>query len=551
MIASQLSLLSQGIDVADCTVFVWRLLWGNYHPNVTAALTGIFDEIGEPFRIPCLLVVTDVTTYRFPMGGLSCADLYVTIDGTEGVCGIDALSWRKQLMRFLKPYRYFIWAEHALEVEDIQRRIPLDVDTLSTALELAVGVQAKRIVTLGGHFYESIMNLKEGTYKNLILKSMAYATQMYSNRMVIQKYTTCPVNRAPLVWIFDEFRAGLGSYMNCGLNLVTYALYANRCSKIIVLDSWPMAYVLRELTEQNSMQEWVQSSSDLLAAKFVHPVGKDFRNSSQVYSIVSLDWVTPFKRMDPFNNYVKALIKNGKISLEKYFNLERQTAQTLLLPNEHLRIIIYMLKNIILRGHEKYLTVHLRSGDKVLQYEMSNEKVEKYVDVAMAIAVNNSISVFFVMSDNLEKEEEFKQQLIQKADAVHKTNLRIVTLRSLLQEARALFAENNNNIQNIFLSLTGISLTELLFFITLAKNNEPGTQFEKEGYSQSTIHHVISTDAQQQRLYAKDIFMLWWVAAQADFIVCTLSSNVCRIMALLRPHSLETITSLDESWHPA
>lgn len=367
----------------------------------------------------------------------------------------------------------------------------------------------------------------------------------------------CSPLTAPLVFIVEGFRSGLGSYINNFLLVAMYALQQGRCSRIIIdRSSWPHAYIVTDLIEQYSMG-WVTVVSNLHGIHY--PVGHDVTNITQEFSLLMFDGPKRGKRGPghwiPWMENIPRLL-----DMSSSFEKKKLVTQTFLTPTLQLRAYVALLMQIILCGNDlhkpcfrlgdtkdNFISVHIRSGDKIGS-EMHYIPCEKYVNSAVNLMSQSpSIDAIFVLSDNTTMEDVFELNfLLHTATILPMRKFRVFNMRSLTRAAKFAF-DNNAQGRQYFLQQSCMTSEKLDIFLTLAQKsqlNPDGYRGNKHADDRKTLGDI------DNRLHAKDLFVYWFLAAQAKHIVCTFSSNVCRLMALLRPQLLSSIISLDDSWTP-
>lgn len=73
------------------------------------------------------------------------------------------------------------------------------------------------------------------------------------------------------------------------------------------------------------------------------------------------------------------------------------------------------------------------------------------------------------------------------------------------------------------------------------------TAYTKSGWDQANITRMT---AGQQRAHTEELILALMVMARAAHVICTHSSNICRVVQLLRWQPHDTVHSLDAQWHP-
>ena len=166
---------------------------------------------------------------------------------------------------------------------------------------------------------------------------------------------------------------------------------------------------------------------------------------------------------------------------ENYFNVLSVTARAFLTPREGL---LELIRRIWTELGGSYVVIHIRRGDK--KEEVGEVPISKYVS-ALQIRENRPRNVF-LMCDGRKTCDEFSLAL--------GAEYHLITYQSLMEQWGLWTAE----------------------------------KFPDE-HSQVAFDRLPEED---RLLQTKELVVSLFVGALSDFVICTYSSNICRLIALLR-----------------
>ena len=106
----------------------------------------------------CVLLATDFTVYNYERNGYGCSDEKFLQSQCQHIG-----KWRSIFLKEMEAYNGFVWANYTDTFKMLMVYFGMDAELLSTALDLAVLVQAKSIIDMGGHFYEVANRLEHGS----------------------------------------------------------------------------------------------------------------------------------------------------------------------------------------------------------------------------------------------------------------------------------------------------------------------------------------------------------------------------------------------------
>ena len=160
--------------------------------------------------------------------------------------------------------------------------------------------------------------------------------------------------------------------------------------------------------------------------------------------------------------------------------------------------------NITKGGTHRFLGLHIRRGDKIVELEMEDIPMENYTSVLISLCENLNIGTgsknftkVFVMHDDPVAYEQVKDILGQR--------LTLVELPDLLTES---------------------DFGHLQSFISGDERGDEATAWQR---------------------HTRELILSMTLMAMADQVVCTFSSNLCKLMALLKGN-LDVFHSLDQEW---
>ncbi|XP_055336370.1 uncharacterized protein LOC129586904 [Paramacrobiotus metropolitanus] len=155
-----------------------------------------------------------------------------------------------------------------------------------------------------------------------------------------------------------------------------------------------------------------------------------------------------------------------------------------------------------------FIGVHMRRTDKISLKEMGDIPVQHYADKVNSIAENKSLpKVVYIMTDERSAYDELERSLAN-------TSYSIYGFESLIK----------------------------------LRNFEPTEIFDRP--MEQLNHSVSYTDRDYWSKQTGQLIVELTILSLADDVVCTMSSNLCRFLALLRGAREGTIHSLDSCWGP-
>ena len=154
------------------------------------------------------------------------------------------------------------------------------------------------------------------------------------------------------------------------------------------------------------------------------------------------------------------------------------------------------IKKCIISNLSNYIGVHVRRGDKLVK-EARPVPLQKYIDtIERRMLMKNTSGNIFVSSDDLSVIEKFRQ------------------------------------------------LKPTWSFVCI--HNDHHYNRQQHGHHQSDFNHLSS----KQKLYQTRLFMCELQnLVNAEYVLCSMSSNVCRLTQILRYQHPSTIISLDRTWY--
>jgi hypothetical protein len=162
------------------------------------------------------------------------------------------------------------------------------------------------------------------------------------------------------------------------------------------------------------------------------------------------------------------------------------------MSNETFKFIqTYRIQNL-----SNYIGIHIRKGDKI-RFEAREIPLEKYITTIEGILeANKTIKHIFVASDDY----------------------------TVIEKLRQLKPKWN--------------------FFSLHYNSSQRTK--KNGHFQYDFDRL----SKEQKLYETRLLMCeLQILMDSNYVICGMSSNICRLVQILRHQDPSTVISLDESWH--
>ncbi|OQV25602.1 hypothetical protein BV898_00538 [Hypsibius exemplaris] len=198
--------------------------------------------------------------------------------------------------------------------------------------------------------------------------------------------------------------------------------------------------------------------------------------------------------------------------MERTFTMKSEMTRALWNPVPNLKEVLLKLYSVLRNQSGGYIAIHIRRGDKITRREMGDIAVGDYWKKLREICASQSCpSNVFLMYD-----EQASYDTMRELSSVH---FQMLDLRLILQQA----GETASNYVSEELENTGTSAT--------GARNRDGT-FMRE--------------------HSKELVLSISLLAMSDHLICTFSSNVCRLAAVLRGnHSDHFVHSLDyPKWNP-
>lgn len=224
-------------------------------------------------------------------------------------------------------------------------------------------------------------------------------------------------------------------------------------------------------------------------------------------------------------------------------------------PVDELKQLVYAIHQHFVPANTTFIAVHIRQGDKI-GTEMEDLPISRWVDKLLEVQQNQSAPtttvattdttttittvikhqkhIVFVFSDNHNATSKFKKLLADRSGITAFTmDDAIRTLRLLPSSDLSALASSPKAV-----SLLQQRLQNWLIFNT---NNT--------GYKHWDFYNL---PKEEKIGRTKDFIASLTLAALADHAICTYSSNICRLLALLmrKKSGLEIVHSLDHPvWH--
>ncbi|OQV23081.1 hypothetical protein BV898_03127 [Hypsibius exemplaris] len=181
--------------------------------------------------------------------------------------------------------------------------------------------------------------------------------------------------------------------------------------------------------------------------------------------------------------------------------------------------------------------------DRIFQMFQIGWRYTKLADLFEDFAKDTPHSLFpqlFNKSDEiafLNKSEDFKLLFRNPTTSVD----------VVIKGANDLAVRYQHTNQSNFLHLMAVDLSELLF--------EVGERVERfvSPLSEFQLHELLPGNFSDRlwKVHSKELVISITLLSMAEHVICTFSSNVCRLAALLRgDYSDKSMHSLDEKWHP-
>ena len=210
--------------------------------------------------------------------------------------------------------------------------------------------------------------------------------------------------------------------------------------------------------------------------------------------------------LNEYNDNLERAYTADEIILQR-----RVLAQVLWEPLPFIRLAIDHLVSIM-TSSGSWTAVQVRRGDKLIG-ESKDHKPLAYVDKLTHIVVRDpKVSSVLLISDD---RTYLRELAVQIRSSKQLKKMRIFYITDLLDDV---FAESKG----------------AAMFLEGGWN---------AGYLYAAPRHLIKE-------HTRDLIVSLSVMAQAPYVVCTYSSNICRLVQLLRTQSLDSVLSVDEDWHP-
>ncbi|OQV17578.1 hypothetical protein BV898_08349 [Hypsibius exemplaris] len=213
--------------------------------------------------------------------------------------------------------------------------------------------------------------------------------------------------------------------------------------------------------------------------------------------------------MSIFAGFADIEIKPGRLYV---FRKKSVLAQALLIPRADLMELIRGIWTNLVRRDGAFMTVHIRRGDKISEREAPAFPVALFYRALKRRCLNDPgkcSRTLLLLSDDEEASRQFKAAA---------GNCFLIT--DFQSEVRRL-GDGNAGAWNVSRDI---------------HVSQPG--FDRFSQGQRTLH-------------AREMIVSLFLMAMSEFVVCTYSSNVCRLVALLRGGDLKSnnILSLDWEWN--
>ncbi|KAK9710277.1 hypothetical protein K7432_008542 [Basidiobolus ranarum] len=306
-----------------------------------------------------------------------------------------------------------------------------------------------------------------------------------------------------LTYMLQSCQSGFGSFVNNFLNVFLLALDNNIAFHLQSLD-WCYVSWLTFFEDFSS-----NSQSPITLDRF-NMTGERWRSPSGSFGEID---------SPDFNGHI--FINHGADNFQEYRNIwmkkisdpvlerKRIVAQALWDPKPVIKkVVVDIRKHFVEEQKKVFISMHIRRGDKI-GLEMGAITTSSYADVLLDI-YNTKYSgrnvALFVFSDDDKAVEELRHLLAEYID------IEIFILSDAFRHVPDLPMEWR-----------------------------PLTQ--RQGYDQNVYRE---TDLDNRYRLTAEIITDMTLAATADEFICTFSSNIGRLVTLLRNQPLDTVYSLDK-----
>jgi hypothetical protein len=206
-------------------------------------------------------------------------------------------------------------------------------------------------------------------------------------------------------------------------------------------------------------------------------------------------------------NFNELLTASSRMGSDIVYPDKSRIAKAIWNPHRDIRFLVHRIVHNIMDG-KPFLAVHIRKGDKI-RLEASDVAVERYVTSAIDLCKRNGIDRVFAFSDDQRSIEDFRRQM----RAANYTVFTLKIISDLLTASHTVYKMN--------------------YYVTQAVG--------KGGYD----HWDYQKAPRDYRLtHTRELIVSISIASRSSHMLCTMSSNVCRFIALLRD-SRDTLHSVD------
>jgi hypothetical protein len=329
-----------------------------------------------------------------------------------------------------------------------------------------------------------------------------------NEQKIMQQQTSREEKPAVLAFYLSGHSVGFASNLNNGLNGYLLARKTGVSFEFRVSSDWAYApWKAMFLVEKDGV---VKERDDVISCPEVPWDVKLISLEAMKSAKSGTEFcVCPFGNSNwvPFREMLGSLEAND--TLRDCFQEKRRLAQAVWHLQPKYEDFIKRSLKLLIKSSEAFIAVHIRRGDKVPR-EMRTVDINEYVDVIIKVIAEQQYGnvVVFVFSDDDSIIPSFRENLLSRSH----NNIRILTLRDFYD------AQDNTIVE--------------------AQN--------RSGYDHYSFSRLGVTERMAQ---TRDFILSLSIARFSDTFIGTLSSNVARLISLLRYNSdLDSNISLDDNW---